>query len=603
MAGTNVYYNGIQLENVVTRDWDEDVTYDASGTDAIGVKYRLSFEGIAHVQNLANAVASIAPLGTGAASSLSSLWKLVTTALSTPRRILRVTMGSQTMLVVNPTLQNLGDIHRDVENGPKPKNVKISHVAGASVLRVKFTIEAVKLLCPNKAAGPVLSNRWAVQESLDHNFCVQRSIRGRLRLSTSLLPGHAFKGMVVPLLERGFKRDRIQFTVAENGLDCEYEITDKQVHQSAPAPATTWNCAHTESTNDGVTMISGVSIHLEAPPNVDKRDLIVRAIQIADTRLNFLAETDVELFIEQFALVDHIGEANAVDLSFTIRRQGATAADFFTQVLDGSGTQAMGQPVELPALAPHPGYSPQISQSPKVYGYTALDPTKARDPATLLLLHCYLQDPCSDKHDIAQYEQRKIRKGEGGEGERPTIVHRTLKGYPFKTKKSLFARGHRRAMYTHAQVKNVYKLRQLRAHLPIARRASSMTGNDDTSVALGLGAPMAQRVITVDAERVGAWPELPVPVDSYRDGGLRGVLLDHDLEPHAVTLAPDGSTKVYRVTARYVYALNRPPRVGETPALGSVPYAALPAADQKVQAGKIFGAISGARLTGAVGGF
>jgi hypothetical protein len=585
--GTTVHYNRIELDNVVTREWHEEVTYDQSGTDPIGVKYRLGFEGIAHVQNLASAVASIGPVA-GAAGNLASLWRQIEVALLTPRQTLTVRFGTQLMLTVKPTAADLKDQHRDTDNGPKPHSVKITHVAGSSVVRVQFSIEATKVLCTNKAAGPVLSNRWAINEELDRNFFTTRTIRGRLRLSSSIEAGHAYKGMVVPSLENGFRRERISYTVAENGLDCEYEITDRQVHTATPAPATDMQVSHTESTNDGVTMVSGMSIKLEGAPHIDMRDLLVRAVQIADARLAFLEEEFI--FLEQLSITEHLGQSNSVELNIALRRVGENPTDFLTDLGMGNAVQALGSPLALPPLPsavvgqPATAYNPQISTPPEIYGYVPHG--GKRDAAILVLLHCYLQSPCSDEHSIGQFQQRKVTK-HAPEGDSPTLVGRRLPALP-QGHGSLFSKSHRQNMYTHARVDNEYVLVPLRAHMPIARRVSSLAPGDDTSVVLTLGAPQGQRVIRIDAERVGAWPELPEPLDTYTDGGLRGALLNHKLTPHAPTLAPDGATKIYRVTGTYVYALNRPPRVGETPALGGVPFANLPAKDRKVQSGTIY---------------
>ena len=183
-----------------------------------------------------------------------------------------------------------------------------------------------------------------------------------------------------------------------------------------------------------------------------------------------------------------------------------------------------------------------------------------------------------------------------------TTVTRSLKGFPFTTGQSLFTESHRAAMYTYAHVENTYKVRALRVHMPIAKRVSSLTSADAadaTSVALTVGAPLGQRVITVDAERVGAWPELPEPLDSYQDVGFRGVLLDADVTAYAPILAPDGVTFIYRVQAKYVYALSRPVRVGETPAMGKVPFALVPEGDQLLQTAKLFGTTTAHSLYGS----
>jgi len=48
---TDVYYNGVWLHNVSTREFHQEATYDASGTDQMSQHFRMRFEGIIHIQS------------------------------------------------------------------------------------------------------------------------------------------------------------------------------------------------------------------------------------------------------------------------------------------------------------------------------------------------------------------------------------------------------------------------------------------------------------------------------------------------------------------------------------------------------------------------
>jgi len=105
----------------------------------------------------------------------------------------------------------------------------------------------------------------------------------------------------------------------------------------------------------------------------------------------------------------------------------------------------------------------------------------------------------------------------------------------------------------------------------------------DTSIVFRLAGGQCRRIIDVDVERAGAWPEIPPPVDSYIDGELQGTLLKHWLEPHPPSLTVDGMTLIYRITAHYVYAMNRPPTLNEQFRIGVAPQTSVKKDDPESQ--------------------
>ena len=96
--------------------------------------------------------------------------------------------------------------------------------------------------------------------------------------------------------------------------------------------------------------------------------------------------------------------------------------------------------------------------------------------------------------------------------------------------------------------------------------------NTTTSAVFKLASSQCRRIIDVDVERAGKWPEIPKPKDTYVDGKLQGTLLTHWTEAHPPTLSADGVTPVYRITAHYVYAMNRPPTTEEKFRVGVAPH-------------------------------
>jgi hypothetical protein len=132
-VGTTVTYNGVELHNVQTKSWDQELVYDASGTDLLYSRYRMRFEGIVHAQNIGtgthNAPAWIAKAGTtGSGANAVTTFAAVRSLLTQPRATLTVTFGSS--VVVNVCSRS-GDTGMppgmapgtDLDNGPKPRHV------------------------------------------------------------------------------------------------------------------------------------------------------------------------------------------------------------------------------------------------------------------------------------------------------------------------------------------------------------------------------------------------------------------------------------------------------------------------------------------------
>ncbi len=145
----------------------------------------------------------------------------------------------------------------------------------STVLRVRFSIECHVTYCGTGYRGGkrnskvILSNRWSVAEQLDSAFFTTRTINGTLRLARAINTdelGHYHKPTVIPPLEDGFRRDRIEYSVEPNGLTCTYTVTDKQVHAAAPPPGAKMDIIHKESAVNQSAFFSDVSIRIEGGP-------------------------------------------------------------------------------------------------------------------------------------------------------------------------------------------------------------------------------------------------------------------------------------------------------------------------------------------------
>jgi hypothetical protein len=131
-------------------------------------------------------------------------------------------------------------------------------------------------------------------------------------------------------------------------------------------------------------------------------------------------------------------------------------------------------------------------------------------------------------------------------------------------------------------MESTYFYNSLRVQMPIARTPDPSTEDTrDTSVVFTLGGRQGRREIRVDAESAGGWPQIPSPVDEYTDGTLKGTRLKFWHRLHVPILTVDGRDKMYRITAYYLYAMNRAPLDSETLNVGVLPYTSLTLADEK----------------------
>lgn len=576
--GTNVNYNGITMKNALTRRFVQSVAYDDSGTDRIGSKFECTWECLLHAEDVEVSTTYITNPQQGNGQSAQAAYQVLRKYLEEPRKALHVTVDSETILRVNPAnLQFDLDEAIDTDNGPKPRNVEIVYVGG-NTFRISFSIECTILESSQLGSRtlPVISNRWSVKEDIGPNFYITRTISGRMKLTTANVPAHAYKAMVVPGRERGFKREEMSFTVDATGLNCDYTIVDRQVHTAAPTPAVAMSVTHTESTNDGVTFFSELSVRLTGGPDTPKPLLFLRMFQIADAKINLsekIGQSQDDNLVENFTLIDHIGEENIVEGTFRFRNFGDAA-----EILTKLKTDTLGQPLELPAIANAENpeetiegseYDPQVSRFPALYGYNPHDGVRA--PAVAFILSCYLQVPTDDRHAIAQFD---VTTGEEGDDQSKAEIPsyttvQTVESLP-EEDRTEFSDSHRSHIYLFAKMESTYANDSLRVQMPIA--GSTGGGSADTSAVVTLARGLSQREIVIDAERVGEWPELPTPLETYLDGPIRATLLRAKITPVGPCKGPDGRKLVFRIMASYVYALSRPYAIGDTVPVGHLPF-------------------------------
>ena len=389
---TVVQYGGVKLYNVLTRKWEQEIFYDSSGTDAIGHKYSLTFEGILHMQRVPLNAGEVYIEGDTASPNVFSLLERVRLLLMRPREKLTVTVAGITVIEVEPPKVGQGNTKEDIDNGPKPKNISVT-ILGSNAFRVSFSVDAIVGACGSNVS--VLSNRWRLSETMDSNFHITRTINGKLRISKGMVqagkgtPIHHFKGTIIPPLESSFRRDRMTFTAEEDGLTATYEVVDRQVHHAAPWPATSMNATHTEMTQHGTFFVSEMRVRLQGDPAVDKRLLLERAMQIIEARLHIedISSKNRKASLESYIITDHIGEHSVVEISARVRRVDAIASSMkLGLVLNELGKELkLNEPIQGNRNVRGAKYSSQESRVPKTYGFKASSnlPDWERRPAVL----------------------------------------------------------------------------------------------------------------------------------------------------------------------------------------------------------------------------
>lgn len=584
--GTHVLYNGIHLYNVQTRQWDEEMVYDDSHTDLVRHLYHLRFETVVHD----TVVSSSDPIGVtealGSDDTVANRYARLRALLAQPRSTLQISMDDPAgnpiqILKAEPAGRGSYSIHYDVDNGPKPHDVSVIHIAGLKCWRVVFAIDVAKVECAANGMIPfILNNRWSIAEEMDADGFTTRNITGHLRLAVAealiaqMQNVAPWRSLCVPSLEYGFRRDRMEFAVSANGLDCDYRVTDRQIHTAAPWPATKMDLTHVEETGNGLTFTSECGVRLEGPPHVPKALLLARAVQCVDARLNFLeavGDKRVNYIIESGRVVNHIGERNAVEVALRLARTPNDIPSFVANL-----SKKIAEPLKLPGFQGQPEqYSPQKSTPLHPYGYTPAGETRV---AVVALLACYLQSPCSPEHSIQQPQGPATQLVETPPAK---TGHKPGTGYTLPSGKDKLSASTKQYMYSYCTMHSEYLNNDCRVALPKAwsppeesENTSDSADPPDTVMVFRLGSGICYRKIVFDAERVGAWPQIPEPVDVFQEAGsnLRGTRLRAHIIPHASTLSSAKDQLIYRVRGEYVYVLNRPPTKKDALSAGVLPF-------------------------------
>lgn len=503
---TDVIYNGVRISNCITRQFRQLVRYDESGTDLLGTEIHLVVEGYIHGQHSL----SFHGIGRGTYRNVADEFAAVSMALSQPRKELRVYWRTEAGMVlvmhaVPGTSENTAT-NTDVDHGPKPTELEVVRVTPRAVL-VRWGVKTTVSFCADsqQVRGPakIIYNKWQVEETLNADWYTSRRITGRIRFSEGLTAKHALRGAITPILEQGFRREMMQYSVSESGLEASYIIEDRQVHYSAPPPATDMRVTHTDSSNDGVTWLSNVTIELTGSPAASRQALLQRLVEIMDQRTRILSGTDQQrknLKIEHVAITEEFGESNRVRGDLTVKYFYEKTSDVTYTLRD----RQIGQPLELRS------YNRTQSQTPPLFGEQPHG--RQRDPSTLFLLECYVQDPCSTAKTIGRNQPSRSQLYQPQQDSTSPYVEETPRSPSQSRPQLTYNQSHEQAMYTLATVRVTFDADFGRPVVPLGIDRVNIDANPDALVAKlvpTLHVPVYRRMVDLLLERVGALPELP----------------------------------------------------------------------------------------------
>ena len=552
---TTVIYNGVQLRKCQTRSCRQSAVTDQSGTDPIGDKFQGRWSGIVRAMESG----TVKYWETGRDNSVHDM-KAISAALLQPRKTLEVYIGGflyQMIVPPGPDVAAAGN--EDINNGPKPISVDITHIAGRS-FRVEFEIEATVHGCSGEHS--VLSNRWSAHDDIDENMFTTRSIQGVLRVAKASSNPQAWRHLVVPPLQAGFKRTTIDCTTSLDGLTLAYTVIDREVYASCPLPGTTWTGRHSvmplEGSN-GAVLVSAIDINMEGPKNVDKIELIETCALIASIKMDLDTEGNILL---DASMVDHLHE-NRVEFTARVMHAGGKDPmhDYALNTLNFG--RRLDQAKEGGRVLP--GYDSRRSRAPKIYGTST----------TTGLFVSFLQNQCMPdyQHGISRATDRLAKQEPeyepGEETEVETHEGDIPKDYEISGN---YANSHKQNPYSFYQVDVEYNIAESVVQLPIARAAPFLGLNGDTSVFIQLAQPTANRVVRIAGERYGKQVEMPRIKGIQYIGSLKIRLLKVKETPKAPQLIADGKTFLYSFDAEYTYGLSREPTTDEEYEIGKLPW-------------------------------
>lgn len=565
---TNLFYNGIELRNVLTQDYVEEPVYDKSETDVIYWKYSVSVSTIIY-RRTSQQPASEAILGAVVSNqdrTAAELVKSVESKLKENRKAFRFEVDGTKILEVYPTSTPEGgngetSVTRekyDVNNGPRPTRCKITQLT-SSAFRIEYTIEVCVGCTDTQNPLPVLNNRWSTVDDIDEHGIVTRTWEGRLRLRYAIdakNQAHTYRSLCLPPLAKGFRRKKVRFLVEPNGLDLVYLVNDLQIAtQPVPAPATMIWGTHSESiTVDASNSIGECRVTVEGLPSAPKSKLIEIGISFVEQKLQIQKGNGSQHMILNYTIVDSFSpDHNRIEVSARVRHVLNQDAVRLAAV----NTSMVGIPLNWSALPD---------------GGSQVNPNLSAGVKLAKSMYCALQSPCDQEETTLDINEEAITEVQGesiqyASSDKPDTTEKYTPDaqYAIVSQKALSQQlsagggipaqsdSHRAFPWQEFRMDTTIDVNSGYIALPISGAASPQS---DSHAFIQIHRPTSRRTIRISAERLGEWPTMPSGVDITVDGIFCKFLKGKFLFGNQ-TLMPDGVTYLYRLESQHEYGMAR----------------------------------------------
>lgn len=584
-----------KITNCTTLKFHQENVMDSSGLDVQYIRYTVRVQGYMLAQQ--TAATQITPNSSAgeavqtAANQHVGLRKILTT----PRLPFKMTMGTggtnpTIILQANPVDSSGEDIDEtfDVQGGPKPKDLAITHVIGNTSLKVEW--EVVVCISPDcdeysssdvQRSRGILSNKWTCADDIDENFYLKsRVFVGEMKLSNPLVNPHDYRQLVVPPISPGMRVKSMSFKCSEDCLTLQYTVTHEEVTVTAPDPATSIRISHkVHIAENELEVAETLSISLKGDRNVNKQELIDLACIIADGKIRIrrlipVQGIGVNTRLRHIEIVDESGtnQDNQIHAVFhmthitpkNVRVPGAGNESLFTAIRRGIGQRIDGVMIadydNTLTRGNRDGETPEFKGPISVVGAFA----------------AHLQAKCQADHSVnagtegAAEVDTSLIASMSPEMELPSVtldVYPDLDDLPDETWNS----SHSDGSYQTYQIDSQYSESPLVFQAPLS--ASTFYGTStpssadyaaedgDSSVFIRLGPSQWKRTVRILAQRHALPPRLPEPLASFRDeDNVLNVLLGREVsfsEPQRS--ANSDNLRDYIVRAEYVYGMSRAP--------------------------------------------
>jgi hypothetical protein len=542
---TNVEYNDVLLQDVLTRGIEYDNEQDSTRVDPLFTRARVTCTAIVHTNPQYT-------LGAAGGSDIASSLANLTQRLLVPRKRFRMTVGGVTIFDVRPATAgaNLPLHSTDVNNGPKP-SFKVLMLIGETSARVEFSVELAIPNCSKPGQG-YLNFRFWIADDIDANWYTTRLYRGRLRVTSKNYSPHWFRNVVMPPLLPTFRRETINFHESDDGLELDFEIRDVEEYAMPPFPATTWRGNHmvVSPRKGGMTVESEVRVEVTGPNSVHKSALALLAGRIIDKKLHWFARAKKKSLLQLYMAFNTELAENRVEAIARCQFFGDDRKNAFN-VLDGDLVTDLPTDVNPPF-----GYTPHIATPPV--------PTASLAGVFLSALNDACKPASMPQSATKIGDQAQTNAGQGPK------VNRVVGQLPAAENK--YSQQHGQAAYTLYKARSSLIVDTGQVGMPIAGRAKPLAPKAARVAVIQLHNGFAKRIVEIEAERIGEWPELPEPVPFTDSNSIEHTPTRYEISPAMPVLAADGLTDVFRSGMRIEYLLDRPPGVGESIPVGNLPY-------------------------------